>query len=410
MFSTEPNVPPKPKEKSWYEKFSSQPHQPFFSNGIIFLILFIAALFLHYSNTVLLEVPLHTFHVYAMIFVVFIQFFLGFLFVVFPRFLMQAEIEPKVYMQQFMFYFVGTVLFFISIFTSLALSMLASFILFVAQLMSFKLLYSIHKKSLMKDKNDTKWVLISYAVGLVAHFLFILSFIGFEHELLVKKVALNTGFYLFIFLVIFTISQRMVPFFTSVKYQGYVINKSKALMEIVFALLTLKVIILTFESPALNLIADIPLLFVFTKELIKWKLPFTKLPPIMWVLFLSLYWIPVGFGFSVLESIAFIISGGELVFEKSVVHIFAIGYFTTILVGFGTRVVLGHSGRTPTADKITTFMFLFIQLIVISRLFAAYSINLNLDYVFWINLSAVLFIVAFVAWSIKYLGILLEGK
>ncbi len=69
---------------SWYKKFASQPHQPFFTNGVIFFILFITLFAFSYSNSLNLDTSILTYHAYALIFVVFIQFFLGFLFVVFP--------------------------------------------------------------------------------------------------------------------------------------------------------------------------------------------------------------------------------------------------------------------------------------------------------------------------------------
>jgi uncharacterized protein involved in response to NO len=80
-----------------------------------------------------------------------------------------------------------------------------------------------------------------------------------------------------------------------------------------------------------------------------------------------------------------------------------------VLIGFGTRVVLGHSGQTPHADKIAIAMFIFIQLIVLVRLFASFSLNFSLDYIFWINHSALLLVLALLAWSVKYLGILIKG-
>ena len=85
---------------SWYKKFSSQPHQPFFTSGILFFILFMCLLIASYTNILTLDSSILKYHAYTMIFVIFIQFFLGFLFVVFPRFLVQAEIQAKVYMNQ----------------------------------------------------------------------------------------------------------------------------------------------------------------------------------------------------------------------------------------------------------------------------------------------------------------------
>ena len=413
MFQTEPQASiPKVEENfftSFYKKFASQPHQPFFFSGLTFLVLFIFVLFLSYSQLVTLQVSLAVFHVYALVFVVFVQFFLGFLFVVFPRFLMQAEITQDVYMKQFKLYFGSTILFFISIFVSQYLAIAAAVLALIAQVLSFKILYAIHNNSLMKEKYDTKWVLIAFFTGLIAHAFFIISMFDFPMASIIQNSSLYAGFYLFIFALIFTISQRMIPFFTSVKSPGYVINKSKHLMEIIFSLLIFKVALLTLDMPQLNFLADLPLFIIFTKELFRWKLPLTKVVPIMWVLYVSIYWIPVGFLLSSIESVSYLL-GSQVVFEKSVIHVFAVGYFITILLGFGTRVVLGHSGRTPMADKITTVMFILAQGIVLLRVFAGFSINFNMDYVFWINASAVALVALLVAWSVKYLPILIGIK
>ncbi len=118
--------------KNWYEKFSAQPHQPFFANGIILFMAFMLLLFLSYSNVITVHTSLMTFHAYAFIFVLFIQFFLGFLFVVFPRFLIQANIEPKVYMQQFFLYFVGSYTFLIALVFSSNLYFIGLILVFIS--------------------------------------------------------------------------------------------------------------------------------------------------------------------------------------------------------------------------------------------------------------------------------------
>ena len=128
----------------------------------------------------------------------------------------------------------------------------------LAQILSFKLLYSIHKKSIVKIKEDTKWVLISFFAGLIFHGLFIFSTSDFPYSVEVSKFALNGGFYLFLFMVIFVISQRMIPFFTTAKAPNYVANKSANLLIIVFSLLVFKVVLLSFDNAKLYLLADIP--------------------------------------------------------------------------------------------------------------------------------------------------------
>ena len=344
-----------------------------------------------------------------MIFVIFIQFFLGFLFVVFPRFLAQAEIQTKVYMNQFMLYFISSLGILLTLIFYSKATFVFQILMLMAQIMSFKLLFSIHKKSLIKVKEDTKWVLIAFFFGLLSHGLFIISNLNFLYSFEVSKFAINTGFYLFIFMIIFTISQRMIPFFTTVKAPDYKINKSQNLLKLVFVFLALKVVLLSFDNVKINLIADIPLFLIITKELIRWKLPLFKVPAIMWILYLGLYWIPVAFFISILESLMAFYDP-NIIFEKAVIHTLALGYFITLLVGFGTRVILGHSGSIIHANNFAIFIFISVQIITILRIFTSFSLNFGFNYVSLLNLTASLLIIGLLLWSSKYIVILIKGK
>ncbi len=142
----------------------------------------------------------------------------------------------------------------------------------------------------------------------------------------------------------------------------------------------LKVIAMFFENAYFSLISDTLFFVFFVNELTKWKLPIFKVSAIMWVLYLSLFWIPLGFFISILEN-SFSILNIDFIFEKASLHAFALGYFTTILLGFGTRVVLGHSRRTPYANSFTKFLFLALQGVIILRVFASFTLNSNLNYV-----------------------------
>ena len=394
---------------SWYKKFSSQPHQPFFTSGIFFFILFMSLFVAISSNFFFFDSSVLKYHAYSMIFVIFIQFFLGFLFVVFPRFLVQADIETKVYMNLFLLYFFASLGIFLTFVFYSKVTFIFQILMLIAQIMSFKVLYSIHQKSLVKIKEDTKWILIAFFSGLIFHSLFILSNLNFLYSFELSKFAINGGFYLFIFMIIFTISQRMIPFFTTSKSPDYKINKSQNLLILVFTFLVLKVFLLSFENVKLNLIADIPLFVIITKELIKWKLPFFKVPAIMWVLFLGLYWIPMAFLISIIEGLMAFYDP-SIIFEKAVIHTLSLGYFITVLVGFGTRVILGHSGSVPHANNFAIFIFITIQIITLFRIFTSFSLNFGLNYMALLNLTAILLIIGLLLWSSKYIIILIKGK
>lgn len=395
--------------KLWYKKFSSQPHQPFFTSGILFFTIFMTLFLFAYSNKLALNSSLLTYHAYSLIFVVFVQFFLGFLFVVFPKFLMQPEILIKDYMKQFYWYFISSLALLFSIIFFPKATIFVQVSLLFGQILSFKLLFSIHKKSIINDKNDTKWVLISFATGLIFHFLYIVSSFdfGFSHNLAI--FAINGGFYLFLFMVVFTISQRMIPFFTKVIVPSYMPNKSIKFLDMLFVMLSLKVVSLSLENTIFSLLINIVIFILFVKELIKYRLPLFKVPAIVWVLYLGLYWIVIAFLISIIENIILLLNF-NFYFEKVVIHTLAIGYFVTVLIGFGTRVILGHSGRKITTGKFALMIFIAVQFLTFVRIFTSFSSNFNLDYSLFIELSAILLLAILIIWSSKYLLILLENE
>ncbi|MCF6172505.1 MAG: NnrS family protein [Campylobacteraceae bacterium] len=393
---------------NWYKKYSSQPHQPFFTNGIVLFIIFLLIVGFQYSDIHNFKNSILTLHAYPMIHIVLVQFFLGFLFVVFPKFLMQADLKKQTYMNRYFLYSIGSVLYIISLFFDKNIIKIAIIILFVANIISFKTLFSIYKKSIISNKYDMTWVLVAFSFGILSNLLFLVSTFDFSLSQFIQKFSINLGFYSFIFALIFTISQRMIPFFTTGKVANYKINKSKYILEISFLLLGFKAISSTLNYPIFNLIVNFALFSFFTYELLKWKLPILKTTAIMWVLYLALLWIPFGFFISFVESLSKLLDIGFL-FEQAPLHIIAVGYFVTILIGFGTRVTLGHSGKIPTADKTTIIIFWSIQLIVFLRFFAGISLNFGLNYPSFIALSAFLLVFTLLVWSYKYLLVLAKG-
>ena len=354
------------------------------------------------------------FHAYPMLFIIFIQFFFGFLYTTFPKFLAYNPILPKTFRIHFFLYFFSSILYFVSnFFTNLTL--LSTFFLLVSQVLCFFSLLRIYCKSKVKTeaKYDPKWMLIALFFGILSHLFFLCSKLIDSYQGIISNLFLYTGFYLFLFLLIFAVSQRMIPFFTSMRISGYEKSKSKWLMEVVFFFLFIKVLcIVFFYNHFIHLCLDLVLTCIFTYEIFfKWKLPFKKSfsLPILFILHLSLIWVPIGFFLSFVESLFYLLQM-QVIFQKAVIHTLAIGYFLTILVGFSTRVILGHSGRVPHADKFTSIIFLLLQIILLIRVFASFTPNFSLDYIFWIQVSAVLAFITFLSWFLKYFRILCGGK
>ena len=86
-------------------------------------------------------------------------------------------------------------------------------------------------------------------------------------------------------------------------------------------------------------------------------------------------------------------------------HLVALGFVTTVLIGFGTRVTLGHSGNMMITDEKTKILFYLTQIVVYMRLL--YSVTAT---PFLFDITVVLWIVLFGGWAIKYMPALAFGK
>jgi uncharacterized protein involved in response to NO len=391
-------TPPPPPNTSPLQNLFAQPHRVFFFFGVLFGVIFIALLALSYLGLISLHVSTNLYHAYTFVFVVFTQFFAGFLLTVFPRYLSRPAVAKKEYLLAVYLINAGGLCFVLSsLFLELGivLSMLA---ICLGYIKLFMILLGLQLESKVTNKQDTTWILISFAFGLAGQMLFIIDILKPMYVL-----AYGVSFYLYLFFVVLVISQKMVPFFTANNITGYSIDKSKYLLHVIFFALILKVAL---EFFGLNqVIADVILFATLTRELIKWKLPFAKAPAILWVLFLALWWMPIGFALFVLQDMfdAFEVS---IYLEKAPLHAISLGYFTTMLIGFGTRIILGHSGRAPKADRYAVVLFSMIQIMTLMRVIA--GIFPNMGYTHALLTSAALWIVVFALWSKRYLPILFE--
>jgi len=387
-------TPPPPPPTSALHNLLALPHRLFFFAGVVQGLFFISLLGLGYTGLIVLPLSTGIYHVYALAYAVFTQFFIGFLLTTFPRYLSRPNASKESYTPIAGLINAGAILMVpISYITSQAV-LIPMLLIFVGYAKFYLILVDFQQKSKVSSKTDTAWMLSAFAFGGFGQLLFMLDLFVPLYPL-----ALGVTFYMYLFLLIMIVSQKMIPFFTANRIAGYVVTKSRFFIPLLALFLGLKVVLETFHLS--SLLANAALFGLIFVELLRWKLPFRKAPPILWVLFLALWWAPIGFGLWVLEAIFPHIS-----FEKVAFHALALGYFTTVFIGFGTRIILGHSGRTPSADGYATALFVLIQLMVLTRLLAGFLGGVG--YVHLIVTSAGLWIVIFGLWSKRYIHMLFE--
>ena len=144
------------------------------------------------------------------------------------------------------------------------------------------------------------------------------------------------------------------------------------------------------------------------KEFLDWRLPVFSSPAILWVLHMGLFWLPAGLFIDGVTSLAQVWMQTSFIFAG--MHLIAVGFMVTILIGFGTRVTLGHSGQVPHADRLTVALFWFTEAVVLSRFFYSLAMGLGLDLQWRFDLSAVMWMVLFTAWGVRFGPVLVRGK
>ncbi len=379
--------------------FFSQPHQPFFVLAFISAIVTMFIFLLSYKGILHMWISPSNFHAYGLTYLLFTPAFFGFLFTTFPRFSSTPSIEKKVYMRVFSFYYMGATLFLLGSIVSPVLSAVGILLLFIGHLLGFLILKNIYTTTTMEDRHDIFWILLSMGMGLLAHFIFIIgqlfvpSLVGFSTEI---------STYLYLFLLAFSVAQRMVPFFSHC-----MVEKHENLLKQIFILLVLHILLEGIYTNS-SFIVDFILAYNIGKELLRWKLPFPNQNPLLWILHLSLFWVPVAFLLSGLVNLISLTTNAY--FLALDVHVIILGFVLTILIGFGTRVTLGHSGNQMFADKWTKFFFIWTQVVVILRILTSLLASLGFNFMILFDITAMAWIVMFIAWALRFFAVLIVGK
>ncbi len=375
--------------------FFSQPHQIFFSFGVVNAAVFMLVFMLSFKGVITLTITANTFHTFSLMFAVFTPIFLGFLLTTFPRFSQTPPLEKNIYLTSFTLLATGIVLFLIG--SSLWSFLVYIGILFVLSALIYTMIvfYLIFRGSPSPELYDQLWIMIGFGGAIVSCLLF---FIGIISDIdLLLSLAKLIGIYLFLTIVALTLAQRMIPFFSHV-----MIKKNKKLIPTVYGLFAIYIILEVFGL-SIGFIALFIAGVFLAKEIYSWKLPFKSSGAVLWILHLALFWLPLSLIISSFSSLAEIILDKNFIFLG--IHLVMLGFLTTVLIGFVTRVTLGHSGNNMIIDTQTKMLFYATQVLVLTRFLYSY-IGSNLLF----DISSLLWLILFITWSIKYLPVLVFGK
>ena len=205
-----------------------------------------------------------------------------------------------------------------------------------------------------------------------------------------------------VLLIIQVLTGRVMPFFTRVVVPQTEVVERPLLEKILLIVLILLALADFFALNGLiiSLLAGI-LLVAHIMRVAPWFSKPVLNTPILWVLYAGYLWFLIGFAMKVMV-------GLDLVANNLAIHAWTVGVIGITTYGMMARVSLGHTGREMLPSKLAVGGFYLLFLATIIRvIFPLFSMA---HYILWIEVSAVLWTVAFILFAIVYTPVLTQPR
>jgi len=208
---------------------------------------------------------------------------------------------------------------------------------------------------------------------------------------------------LFIVFLMNVIGGRIIPSFTRNKYPAIEMSTPAVLLPL--SALSIFGLALAFLFDAGAMVVGSLAAFAGLTTLIRslsWKGWKVAHDPLLFILHLGYFWIPVGF---------FLIAYSSLMDAAPLshaMHAFTVGAVGSLTLGVMSRATLGHSGLPLDNEKILTVMFVFINLAAISR--AILPLVTDASYMGILHSAASLWVVAYALFLVRFLRVFSQPK
>jgi len=243
-------------------------------------------------------------------------------------------------------------------------------------------------------------LLVLIAIGELATHLALLDIVALSDRLGVQA-ALDV-----ILLVMTVVGGRVVPMFTSNGVQGAQVQRNTLVERLVPASMlgVLLADLLPVPTELLAIILAVGAAAQAARVLL-WRPWQTVRVPLVWILHIGYFWIPVHFTFRLLSEF-------DLVSPLLATHALTVGAIGALTLGMMTRTSRGHTGRPLVADPFEVGAFTLVTAAAITRVFVPLAVPSA--YREAVIGSACLWSVAYAIYAVRYWPILtrprLDGK
>ena len=206
-----------------------------------------------------------------------------------------------------------------------------------------------------------------------------------------------------ILLLIVLVAGRVLPFFTQAVLPSFM-PKRRPWVEIASFSIIIMIIVLEL-LPVLPTFAVAVLWVLFglvqTYRLSDWLDWRVFKMPVLWVLHTAYAWLALG---ALLNGLAMM----ELFAPMLALHALTVGAIGIFTLGMMARVARGHTGRQIDVTSSITLSFVLVNLAVVFRVFG--PLLLPDVYGIWVDLSAGLWVLAFLLFAWQYLPMLVRSR
>ncbi|TAL74307.1 MAG: NnrS family protein [Rhodanobacter sp.] len=257
------------------------------------------------------------------------------------------------------------------------------------------------------DRNKHGWsTLAAFCVGTLGLALFF-AWLLFPDSVSPDAawVAVRMGTFTFLLPIYFTVTHRMLPFFSRNLVPGYAMWRPNWSLPVAWALLIAHVVLVSAGLAGWLWLCDVPLALVFGAHWLMWKPWRCMHPGLLAVLHIAFAWLPIGFVLFSAQDLVYATSGAHIL-GLAPLHAIAIGFFGSMLVAMVTRVTHGHSGRPLQMHPIPWLCFGLLQVVALIRIGA----ELGGDHYLWLVVAGAGWLVAFLPWVLRSAWIYLTPR
>jgi uncharacterized protein involved in response to NO len=329
-------------------------------------------------------------------------FIFGFLLTVFPRWLNRPSLPRVRYVPVAGCVFGGYVLANLGLLDLPWLLRLGLMVMLLGYLIGLVTLASVLRAS--RDRNDhARSCVLALGLGALGQIAFLAWLFGAPQAC--AELAMRIGTFGLLLPIFFTVTHRMLPFFSGNVAKGYAVIRPRWSLPLVWTLLLAHLLLDWRGALGWLWLTDIPLALVFAWHALAWQPWKAMRPGVLAVLHLAYAWLPLAFVLYAVQDVIYA-TRGELLFLRAPLHALAIGYFGSMLVAMVTRVTQGHSGRPMQMGGVAWLCFALLQAVVLVRIRAEFGGDVYL----WLVISAYGWLLAFLPWVLRSAWIFLTPR